>query len=182
MPPSSDPYTVLGLAASATDVELRAAYRKLVKLHHPDHNRGSADAAVRFEAVQAAYAQVLQLRAAAAVSGTRTARATAGPSNGSPRTATPPTAQAGGSEMDARIAAMEREITERRSREQARLRAEAERRQAQADAVRARTRDSPEGPSREELGYVDADDSFSSILADALDQVAERLGSKHKEQ
>jgi curved DNA-binding protein CbpA len=176
---AADPYSVLGVTSTVTDVELRAAYRRLVKLHHPDHNRGSADAAARFEAVQAAYAQVLQLRAAGAG---RTARAAASSTNGSPRTTTAPRTQTGGSEMDARIAAMEREISERRSREQARLQAEAERRQAQADAARARTRDKAEGPSREELGYVDSDDSFSSILADALDQVAERLAPKHKEQ
>jgi molecular chaperone DnaJ len=37
MPPSaSDPYAVLGVSPSATAAEIKAAYRALVKLHHPD--------------------------------------------------------------------------------------------------------------------------------------------------
>lgn len=37
MPPSaSDPYAVLGVPPSATATEIKAAYRALVKLHHPD--------------------------------------------------------------------------------------------------------------------------------------------------
>src|SRR5256885_11061052 len=56
MPPTPDPYATLGLSPSATDAELRAAYRRLVQLHHPDHNGGSAESARRFEAGQGAYA------------------------------------------------------------------------------------------------------------------------------
>ncbi len=58
-----DPYEVLGVARSASDAEVRAAYRRLVQLHHPDHNAGSAQAARRFAEVQEAYTQVQQLRA-----------------------------------------------------------------------------------------------------------------------
>ncbi|MGO9883725.1 MAG: J domain-containing protein, partial [Solirubrobacteraceae bacterium] len=60
---SSDPYATLGVSPGASDAELRAAYRRLVQLHHPDHNGGSAESALRFEEVQNAYARVRQLRA-----------------------------------------------------------------------------------------------------------------------
>ncbi|MGH2893528.1 MAG: J domain-containing protein, partial [Solirubrobacteraceae bacterium] len=61
---SPDPYQTLGVATSATDAELRAAYRRLVQLHHPDHNGGSPESALRFEAVQEAYAEARRRRAA----------------------------------------------------------------------------------------------------------------------
>ena len=35
-PDKSDPYTVLGLAHDATDKQVKSAYRKLIKEHHPD--------------------------------------------------------------------------------------------------------------------------------------------------
>ena len=31
-----DPYQVLGVSSTASSVEIKAAYRQLVKLHHPD--------------------------------------------------------------------------------------------------------------------------------------------------
>src|ERR1700735_1505026 len=62
---SPDPYATLGISPAASDAELRAAYRRLVQLHHPDHNGGSRDSALRFEAVQAAYAQIRAVRATA---------------------------------------------------------------------------------------------------------------------
>jgi curved DNA-binding protein CbpA len=40
-----DPYVTLGVARDAGDAELRAAYRRLVQLHHPDHNGGSVESA-----------------------------------------------------------------------------------------------------------------------------------------
>src|ERR1700758_2231820 len=39
-----DPYQTLGIDPSASEVELRAAYRRAVQRHHPDHNNGSAEA------------------------------------------------------------------------------------------------------------------------------------------
>jgi curved DNA-binding protein CbpA len=59
---SRDPYQTLGVKANASDAQLRAAYRRLVQLHHPDHNGGSPEAARRFEEVQDAYARIRALR------------------------------------------------------------------------------------------------------------------------
>jgi curved DNA-binding protein CbpA len=63
-PSARDPYETLGISATASDEELRAAYRRLVQLHHPDHNDGSPAAARRFEEVQEAYTRISELRAA----------------------------------------------------------------------------------------------------------------------
>jgi curved DNA-binding protein CbpA len=49
---SDSPYDVLAVPATASADEIRAAYRALVKRHHPDAPSGSADL---FRAVQAAY-------------------------------------------------------------------------------------------------------------------------------
>src|SRR2546423_11637630 len=62
--PRPDPFVVLGVERSAPDAEVRTAYRRLVQLHHPDHNGGSAESTRRFEEVQEAYAQIRRLRAA----------------------------------------------------------------------------------------------------------------------
>jgi curved DNA-binding protein CbpA len=58
----ADPYVTLGVDPGVSDAELRAAYRRLVQLHHPDHNGGSPESARRFEAVQEAYARATALR------------------------------------------------------------------------------------------------------------------------
>jgi DnaJ-class molecular chaperone len=49
-----DPYDVLGVKRDATPEQIRAAYRKLAKKHHPDLNPGKAEAAERFKAINAA--------------------------------------------------------------------------------------------------------------------------------
>ena len=36
----NDPFTVLGVSSSATEDEIKAAYRKLAKKYHPDLNPG----------------------------------------------------------------------------------------------------------------------------------------------
>ena len=46
---------VLDLESDATFDDVRAAYRRLAKANHPDMNKGDAEAAKRFQAVQAAY-------------------------------------------------------------------------------------------------------------------------------
>ncbi|KQU62307.1 molecular chaperone DnaJ [Sphingomonas sp. Leaf339] len=47
--------TALGLEEEAGFEEIRGAWRKLAKENHPDVRPGDPDAAVRFQAVQAAY-------------------------------------------------------------------------------------------------------------------------------
>ncbi len=50
-----DPYNILGVQRSASDAEIKSAYRRLAKEHHPDRNAGDKKAEGRFKEVQAAY-------------------------------------------------------------------------------------------------------------------------------
>ena len=143
--PAPDPYTTLGVDPGASDAELRAAYHRLVQLHHPDHNGGSAAAARRFEEIQDAYAQVTRLRAM-----------TPHVEQEAPRAPVDP-------EVESRLADIERQVREAHA---ARERARQAAREAAAQTERR--------PSDEELGYVTTDDTFSKLLADARDELAER--------
>ncbi|MXV43783.1 DnaJ domain-containing protein [Saccharibacter sp. 17.LH.SD] len=51
----SDPYTTLGVSKTASDQEIRSAYRRLVKQYHPDRNPDDPKAEERFKAVGKAY-------------------------------------------------------------------------------------------------------------------------------
>lgn len=50
-----DPYTVLGVSKSASESEIKSAYRRLAKRYHPDTNSGDPKAQERFAEVNAAY-------------------------------------------------------------------------------------------------------------------------------
>ncbi|HEX4338704.1 MAG TPA: J domain-containing protein [Polyangiaceae bacterium] len=50
-----DPYQVLGVSKTATEDEIRSAYRKLARKHHPDVNPGNKDAEAKFKEIAAAY-------------------------------------------------------------------------------------------------------------------------------
>ncbi|HEY3728142.1 MAG TPA: J domain-containing protein [Solirubrobacteraceae bacterium] len=157
----ADPYQTLGVSAGVSDAELRSAYRRLVRLHHPDHNGGSIESARRFEAVQEAYTQILTMRKAHVAQA-----AGAGREAGRQSTAPPSDPN-----VESRLARLEREL---RAAHAARERA----RQAAREAARA---NAPQRPSDEELGYVKTNDSFSKIFADAASELSERVSEVRRD-
>jgi curved DNA-binding protein CbpA len=186
MPALPDPYDTLGVSPSASDAELRAAYRRLVQLHHPDHNGGSPESARRFEEVQAAYAEVRRLRTSgrAAAGAPRTAGArgpnAAGSSGARRQAPTDPAPSSSDPDLDARIAAMEADLKAAR---EARDTAAREARRARDETLREMRQDAEGGrgrPTDEELGYYSTDDSFSKILDDAASGLADRLSDSKK--
>jgi molecular chaperone DnaJ len=55
MAATADLYETLGVSRSASQDEIKKAYRKLARRHHPDANPGDASAEERFKEVQHAY-------------------------------------------------------------------------------------------------------------------------------
>ena len=172
---------MLGVSASVTDAELRAAYRRLVQLHHPDHNGGSAESERRFEEIQDAYARVRELRATGAATGARAtsgrARAAGGTGTAGGATTHPPT----GDPVEDRLRAMERELRQEREARERELRQAQQARERAARAAReaAAATDADDlgrRPSDEELGRYETDDSFAKILADVRADVTELFG------
>ncbi len=51
---AQDPYSILGIARTASADDIKAAFRKLAKKHHPDLNPGNAAAEAKFKAAAAA--------------------------------------------------------------------------------------------------------------------------------
>jgi curved DNA-binding protein CbpA len=144
-----DPYKTLGVKPDASDDEVRAAYRRMVQLHHPDHNRGSAEATRRFEEVQEAYATITEARHRAPHVQEAGPRPTPDP------------------DVESRLADLERQV---RVAHDARERARRAAREAAAQTERR--------PTDEELGYVTTDDTFSKVLADARSELAEWLSEE----
>ena len=67
VPPSDDPYVMLGLAPGASTGEVRAAYRTLVKAYHPDRHMAEGTppefirvAEDRMAAINGAYAKIMK--------------------------------------------------------------------------------------------------------------------------
>jgi curved DNA-binding protein CbpA len=143
---ASDPYKILGVGPEASEDQLRAAYRRLVRVHHPDHNHGSPESARRFEEIQEAYARIQRLRTRA-------------------RADEPPAPAASDPNLEARLTDLEEQV---RRAHAARERAKHAAAETAANEVRR--------PSDEELGYVKTDDSFAKILADAEAELSDRLG------
>src|SRR4029078_4276544 len=50
-----DYYEILGVTRACTEVELKAAFRKLAMQHHPDRNPGDKDCEHRFKEINEAY-------------------------------------------------------------------------------------------------------------------------------
>ncbi|MCD6067159.1 MAG: DnaJ-class molecular chaperone with C-terminal Zn finger domain [Bacteroidetes bacterium] len=51
----SDHYSILGLTKNATNAEIKTAYRRLVKVYHPDKNPNNPGAVEKFRLIQEAY-------------------------------------------------------------------------------------------------------------------------------
>src|SRR4051795_10348739 len=54
MPPTKDFYSVPGVGSSASQDEIKKAYRKLAKKYHPDANASDPKAAERFKEISEA--------------------------------------------------------------------------------------------------------------------------------
>ena len=61
----TDPYRILGVSPSASDDEVKKAYRNLSRKYHPDaniNNPNKDQAEARFKEVQQAYQQIMHER------------------------------------------------------------------------------------------------------------------------
>jgi curved DNA-binding protein CbpA len=170
---TTDPYSVLGISPDASDGELRRAYRELVKRHHPDHNGGSHESTVRFARIQNAYAVVAESRRSG---------------HSASRPAPEPTVTGFGSSdpnIEGRIANLEQELAQMRAQEQRQAQEQARQaaaRQAAAAASAAKQAAAASAaqagrPTDEQLGYYTTDDSFTKIIDDATEKIADRVRS-----
>jgi hypothetical protein len=74
---ATDYYTILGIPADATLADIKKAYRKLARRHHPDRNNGDPTAAERFRQITEAYEALTILigHTTGAATGTKTGTA-----------------------------------------------------------------------------------------------------------
>ncbi len=80
---SMDPYSVLGIPASATDDEVKKAYRRLAKQYHPDIHPDRAYAEKKMAEINAAYDQIQNQRQGKTAGGAYGGYDYAEPGNGS---------------------------------------------------------------------------------------------------
>lgn len=59
---ATDPYSILGITRSASDDEVKRAYREMVRKYHPDRNPGNQAAEDMFKIVTEAYDQIMDER------------------------------------------------------------------------------------------------------------------------
>ena len=59
---NNDPFAILGVPSTASEEEIKAAYRKLAKKYHPDLNPGDKQAEQKMREVNEAYTQALQYK------------------------------------------------------------------------------------------------------------------------
>jgi len=50
-----DPYSILGVSKSASESEIKSAFRKLAKQYHPDQNADNPKAQEKFSEINSAY-------------------------------------------------------------------------------------------------------------------------------
>lgn len=53
-----NPYDILDLPANAAKIDIKRAYRQMVKKFHPDHNSDNPDAEDQFKKIQWAYEEL----------------------------------------------------------------------------------------------------------------------------
>ena len=58
----NDPFQVLGVSPTASEDEIKAAYRKLAKKYHPDLNPGSATAEAKMKEINEAYTEAIKMK------------------------------------------------------------------------------------------------------------------------
>ena len=58
----NDPFQVLGVTSSATEEEIKAAYKKKKKKYHPDLHPGSATAEAKMKEINEAYSEAIKIK------------------------------------------------------------------------------------------------------------------------